>query len=498
MIDRHRSLIHLLMSGLVGLVLGLFVAWWVWPVQWTEVPAPAAQPADLLPEEVEAASNYTAFLNWANQALLYLAAALLLVGAVVIAQQLLRQSREKEQSGQSASPPDARSSSVPAAASRRNSARKPLPSGRPNLRWPSTLNWLRRKGYDSDPADFEEPVFSGQPAPNDSPLRPPPVTRQMGSRIGSRPGSFQGSAGTPGRPSFQHDKIPEADDLNTLEPERTVASPGDSLDNDSASSDPTGPDILAEAPQELTESRSSVLKQDLDSGQDFGAAQQEAGLEQESFENGAGSGADQNQEKLDDIDESGWQAPAAETAPASAVDNFERPSLPVAEPVANQDPPRQTKRVPQTQHARNELGKFQANYALGIQSYDESFTISAADGSLLGACGMGINESLDRAAADTEQVRLLDIWLYDRAGVHSISQPLVSPGFDIEGLGKPTDSGGSVTGAPLELQHGLTFSLRSSQILLECTFNSVTFLDSEQTPQPFRSVSADLVVLSLA
>ena len=38
MIDRHRSLIHTAVAGLVGLTLGLFIGWWVWPVQWIETP----------------------------------------------------------------------------------------------------------------------------------------------------------------------------------------------------------------------------------------------------------------------------------------------------------------------------------------------------------------------------------------------------------------------------------------------------------------------------
>ena len=103
MIDRHRSLIHMLMSGLVGLTLGLFIGWWVWPVQWTG--APAAQPAASAPAQAversaeegeETDSTYSTFLDFLNQGLLYVAAALLLVGGIVIGYQLLRQSDDKE------------------------------------------------------------------------------------------------------------------------------------------------------------------------------------------------------------------------------------------------------------------------------------------------------------------------------------------------------------------------------------------------------------------
>ena len=102
------------------------------------------------------------------------------------------------------------------------------------------------------------------------------------------------------------------------------------------------------------------------------------------------------------------------------------------------------------------VGQFEANYAFGIQSYDESFTINAEDGELLGACGMGINESVDRDAANSDQVRLLDVWLYDRSAVRSVSQPLISPGFSVLGLDDYAEGSGSDSSSPLEVVPGLT------------------------------------------
>ena len=140
------------------------------------------------------------------------------------------------------------------------------------------------------------------------------------------------------------------------------------------------------------------------------------------------------------------------------------------------------------------LATFEANYAFGIQSYDESFTITAPDGELLGACGMGMNESLDREAADTDQMRLLEIWLYDRSAVRSISQLLVSPGFDPTLLDDHTDTDSTNRSPPLELKPGMTCGLRSRHIQLDCTIKNVSYLDSGQSPRPLRSVSAALVV----
>ena len=103
MIDRHRTLIHILLSGLVGLTFGLSIGWWVWPVEWTE--GPTGQPVATAPIQAgespveggaENAAEFTSFQDRLNQGLLFLAAALLLVGGVVIGYQLLRQSQKAE------------------------------------------------------------------------------------------------------------------------------------------------------------------------------------------------------------------------------------------------------------------------------------------------------------------------------------------------------------------------------------------------------------------
>ena len=140
------------------------------------------------------------------------------------------------------------------------------------------------------------------------------------------------------------------------------------------------------------------------------------------------------------------------------------------------------------------VGVFEANYAFGIPSYDESFTITSADNEPLGACGMGINESLMHSAANEDQIRLLDVWLYDRAAVHSLSQTLVTPGFDTTNLAARTNNAGPLPSPPLEVAEGLTFTLHAEQIMLECTIKEVTFLEIDPVHPPFRTLKTKLVV----
>jgi hypothetical protein len=412
MIDRYRSLIHMLMAGLVGLTLGLFIGWWVWPVQWIETPAaaPATAPAASAPaqsvespaeENRSSDSDYSALMDWVNQGLLYVAAALLLVGGVVIGYQLLRQSQDKDSKESPFPLPFSRRRSNQATAARDRRAHSPPLAGRPTRPRQPTLNWLRRETESENPANTQEPVFREQ------------------SFDGRQTGEHSPASPAPDRDTSHQEAEPQE---QPVEAEREPGEP------------------LSHGPPEA------------------------------------------------EIQESGdWQ----DGAPTVDWDE-EEPTR--QEPETVEIVRTQGEMPPATHSSSRQLGRFEANYAFGIQTYDESFTINAADGELLGACGMGINESVDRAAANSDRVRLLDVWLYDRSAVQSVSQSLVSPGFDVSGLDNLAEDSDSDAPVPLDVRPGLTCTLRSDHLVLDCKIESATFLDGEQAPTPFRSVSASLTV----
>ena len=407
----------MLMAGLVGLTLGLFIGWWVWPVQWIETPAaaPATAPAASAPaqsvespaeENRSSDSDYSALMDWVNQGLLYVAAALLLVGGVVIGYQLLRQSQDKDSKESPFPLPFSRRRSNQATAARDRRAHSPPLAGRPIRPRQPTLNWLRRETESENPANTQEPVFREQSV---------------------REQSFDG------RQTGEHSPTSPAPDRETSHQEaRPQEQPAE------AEREPGEP--LSHGPPE--------------------AAIQESG---------------------------DWQ----DGEPTVERDG-EEPTR--QEPETVEITRTQGEMPPATHSSSRQLGRFEANYAFGIQTYDESFTINAADGELLGACGMGINESVDRAAANSDRVRLLDVWLYDRSAVQSVSQSLVSPGFDVSGLDDLAEDSDSDAPVPLDVRPGLTCTLRSDHLVLDCKIESATFLDGEQAPTPFRSVSASLTV----
>ena len=518
MIDRHRSLIHMLMAGLVGLTLGLFIGWWVWPVQWIEAPgtAPAASaPAQSVEQPAagneESDSNYSALLDWINQGLLYVAAALLLVGGVVIGYQLLRQSQGKDSTEQPFPLPFSRGRSNQATAPREPRAGPTSLAGRPVRQRQPGLNWLRRESKSGRPATSEEPVFEEQSA---AATRPSEQSRH--APIPDNETSQQEIQNTEiDLPLEQQDDILPPEEMTDHLEGVSVAPPEQSSEGERGPASPvsfgapeTAMPAIQGAEDQQADNRGDVLQSGA-AAADLareGAEESRVSEDPEHWEDDwqTAPPVPTSHEVLDSTEEKssagiGIDEPAeASAGPEGPVGReemgMESPAIPRLEPETVETAPTLVEAAPAARTSRQLVAQFEASYAFGIRTYDESFTINTEDGELLGACGMGINESVDRAAANSDQVRLLDIWLYDRSAVRSVSQPLVSPGFNVSGLDEFTDGDGSMTSPPLEVVPGLTFMLQSDRIVLECTIHSATFLDSEQAPMPFRSVSVSLAV----
>ena len=142
------------------------------------------------------------------------------------------------------------------------------------------------------------------------------------------------------------------------------------------------------------------------------------------------------------------------------------------------------------------IATFTAHYHRGISDYDESFIITTPgnENELLGACGMGINKELDPKAANSDEVRVLDIWFYSRDDMRSYNQILVSRSADVEALAGKAQSSGTVTGEPLVAEPGLTFKLQGKDFFLNCRVEQVTYLDEGGDHAPFHSVTVTMTV----
>ena len=518
MMERNKSFVRILVSGLVGLVLGLFIGWWVWPVEWTDPSGAAGQTVAAAPGQAgeqaadqiaEESAGDTSFQDWLNQALLYLAAALLVGGAVAIGYQFLRQPEHGVSSRRSAGSANARQAAV-------QQARRPRPvfvSGKRTGSRAPGLDWIRRSRRSHDEADVDEPVFPSQSGPQ--------YDAGEGSRF-ARPAETENTLG--GDAETGHRPLSSGEGETTLAeswPESTTDwadSPAPAVPKEPLQEKFSQPSTPEARPPEPLHNRPPPPVESRDS-QPFEAESTLQPAEQMASEDTAApfqvTGATEDEEDAILREDSGQLPPnSLDHAGVQAVDPVDAAGR--EQEISNDEPTPLQVRPPQTQvelsaagastgiEPKNDapspggdvLAEFEANYAFGIQSYDESFTISGPDGELLGACGMGMNESLDREAADTDQVRLLEIWLYDRLAVRSISRLLVSPGVDATLLDDRSEMDSINRSPPLELAPGLTCRLRSHHIQLDCAIKNVSYLDSGHSPRPLRSVSAALVVRS--
>jgi hypothetical protein len=70
------------------------------------------------------------------------------------------------------------------------------------------------------------------------------------------------------------------------------------------------------------------------------------------------------------------------------------------------------------------LGRYEAEYTFGTDDFDCSFTISTAEGNFLGDCGIGVADVLP--AIGPQHVDALEVWLFDKGDVSSVSKILAS------------------------------------------------------------------------
>ncbi|MBM4464902.1 MAG: hypothetical protein FJ014_04950 [Chloroflexi bacterium] len=70
------------------------------------------------------------------------------------------------------------------------------------------------------------------------------------------------------------------------------------------------------------------------------------------------------------------------------------------------------------------LGRFPASYAVGQDSYDQSFPIESPSGEFLGECGMGISEII--SVGPPAHITAFEVWLFDKNDIRTVTRVLMS------------------------------------------------------------------------
>jgi hypothetical protein len=89
-------------------------------------------------------------------------------------------------------------------------------------------------------------------------------------------------------------------------------------------------------------------------------------------------------------------------------------------PAATQ--PQQTENQPQGIEAP--IAQFMTTYKLGVDMYDDSFSIDSPTGEFLGECGVGISKNI--GVGDPKKVTAFEVWLFDKNDIQTVTKVLMS------------------------------------------------------------------------
>ncbi len=122
------------------------------------------------------------------------------------------------------------------------------------------------------------------------------------------------------------------------------------------------------------------------------------------------------------------------------------------------------------------LGRFVANYTIGQDSYDQSFSIESPTSEFLGECGMGISEIVE--AGPPARVTAFEVWLFDKNDIRTVTKVLMSKyAYNEDALrAKLAPKGEAVLVEP-----GKTFVLETASLRVHAEVSEMGY-DEESTP----------------
>ena len=70
------------------------------------------------------------------------------------------------------------------------------------------------------------------------------------------------------------------------------------------------------------------------------------------------------------------------------------------------------------------IAQFMTTYKLGVDMYDDSFSIDSPTGEFLGECGVGISKHI--GVGDPKKVTAFEVWLFDKNDIQTVTKVLMS------------------------------------------------------------------------
>lgn len=134
------------------------------------------------------------------------------------------------------------------------------------------------------------------------------------------------------------------------------------------------------------------------------------------------------------------------------------------------------------------IRQWTSTYSLGSDNYDESFAIEDDTGKFIGECGVGILDGF--ASGNPKRVLALDVWLFDKTDIRTISMPIMSPyAFNDEVVRSKLPR----SAEPILAVEGNTFNLNTTSLMVKAKIEEADFGDGAPEDSYFTSLKVSLI-----
>ncbi len=133
------------------------------------------------------------------------------------------------------------------------------------------------------------------------------------------------------------------------------------------------------------------------------------------------------------------------------------------------------------------IRQWTSTYSLGSDNYDESFAIEDDTGKFIGECGVGILDGF--ASGNPKRVLALDVWLFDKTDIRTISMPIMSPyAFNDEIVRSKLPRSAN----PVLAVEGNSFDLDTQSLMVKARIEEADFGDGAPENSYFTSLKVSL------
>jgi hypothetical protein len=129
-----------------------------------------------------------------------------------------------------------------------------------------------------------------------------------------------------------------------------------------------------------------------------------------------------------------------------------------------------------------------SSYRLGMDNFDESFPIEAADGSFKGECGFGVSEY---ASEETpKRAVAFDVWLFDKSDIRTVTKVLLSEqAYNNDAMRNKLAARGETVLA----QPGSTLTLQTASLVVEARVAELAYGEGQPPSSYFSNLTVSLV-----